>query len=721
MKKQVTKIALALSLISGFAGFAQQKAIQPCDTYAAMEERFKANPEARKDFEASQKVLEILQSQFEANQASGKIAAFEYTVPVVFHILHTGGSENITDAQCIAALAQVNSDYSRLGADTNSIFAPFKSLYIKSDIKFMLAHKDPTGNCTNGIVHTYDPRTLWDRSGNLTALYAGIIWNPTKYLNIIIVKDIVAQAGQNGTVIGYTYVPGTWGIGSPLDAIVYRSTYLGGYDARSLSHEIGHWLNLIHTFGNTNNPGVVCGSTSGGDNVSDTPDTKGNFSTCPASSTNTNYICTAPNPTNSANYYQNVENIMDYSSCPKNFTFGQTTRMRTALTSTISNRQNLWQPINLVATDVNGVIPCAPIAKFLSATGSYTVCTGGSIQMKDFTYNGTPSSYQWGVDVGGIIATPTSSNTSITFTIVGTSIVTLTVSNAQGSSTDTQTVTVIDGSAAITGPYMESFEGGGVPNNWEVQNIGNDAVTWAQTPSAAYDQAYSYFIDGPSNPANSIDMLQMPMMDVLHNQSNVFEFAYAYRQSSSGQNDKLKIQGSKDCGGTWSDIYVMSAALMAANSGGVSADPFYPATNEWKVYPISTHPGWSAYKNSASVLIRFNFIEGTGGNGNNIYIDAVNFYSLTGVNELTKSILLNLYPNPTNGETNLNFSLNDAANVKINVLDVMGREVLPIIENHYGPGEQTLIINKDNSLAPGIYFVNLSLNGAKMSSKLIIR
>ena len=165
----------------------------------------------------------------------------------------------------------------------------------------------------------------------------------------------------------------------------------------------------------------------------------------------------------------------------------------------------------------------------------------------------------------------------------------------------------------------------------------------------------------------------------------------------------------------------MSAALMAANSGGVSADPFYPATNEWKVYPISTHPGWSAYKNSASVLIRFNFIEGTGGNGNNIYIDAVNFYSLTGENELTKSILLNLYPNPTNGETNLNFSLNDAANVKINVLDVMGREVLPIIENHYGPGEQTLIINKDNSLAPGIYFVNLSLNGAKMSSKLIIR
>ena len=117
---------------------------------------------------------------------------------------------------------------------------------------------------------------------------------------------------------------------------------MSGLAARNLSHEIGHWFNLTHTFGNTNNPGLVCGSSAGGDGVSDTPDTKGNFSTCPASSTNTAFTCTSPNPTNTANYYQNVQNFMDYSSCPRNFTTGQTNKMRTAAQSATSSRNNLW-------------------------------------------------------------------------------------------------------------------------------------------------------------------------------------------------------------------------------------------------------------------------------------------------------------------------------------------------------------------------------------------
>jgi len=164
-----------------------------------------------------------------------------------------------------------------------------------------------------------------------------------------LIKNIIPQGSVvgGGIIVGYTYKPGTWSAGASQDAIVYNYGFLSGLDARSLSHEIGHWFNLSHTFGNTNNPGVTCGD----DGLYDTPPTKGNFSSCPSSISGN--ACAVSGNTVWAAGQQNVENIMDYSSCPKNFTMDQTTAMRTALASAISNRQNLWQNANLIATDVS--------------------------------------------------------------------------------------------------------------------------------------------------------------------------------------------------------------------------------------------------------------------------------------------------------------------------------------------------------------------------------
>lgn len=737
MKKHVTGAALFLSLLS-LRGIAQEGHVQPCNTYEAMEQRFAGYPQAKADYEKLRDKLDAIQAQSEATTLYGKsaTAAVEYTVPIVFHILYDCANPMLstTDAICKTALDQINSDYARQGADTNLIFAPFKSLYIPSDIKFMLATRDPQGNCTNGIVRHYDSRTVWkqaDANCGTCDPYWGHTWDPTKYLNVYIVSSIVSSGTVTGggVIVGYTFRPGTWGTGNAHDAIVYDGDYLTGSqsgipNARSLSHEIGHWLDLAHTFGNTNNPGVVCGSLGpgGGDGIADTPDTKGNFSTCPASSTNTAFTCTSPNPTNSANYYQNVNNFMDYSSCARNFTQGQTTRMRNTLTLNVNGRSNLITSTNLALTDVNGSGQCIPVADFISTNCSYTVCAGSSITMRDISFNGTVSARSWGADNGAVVANPTGTLTSISFPNIGTTVVSLTVTNSLGSNVMTRTVEVMNGTASILGPYMESFEAPGVPQDWTVIDDNNDGNTWKQTSQAQYDQSNSFMVEGFNSPGNAIDILQMPTMDVQSNSNNTFAFAYSYRQSTSTQNDELRIQASMDCGGTWGNIVTLTGAQMATSSGGgVSTDPFYPSSVEWATYTISSHPNWQTYVNSPHVMVRFVFVEGTAGSGNNMFIDAVDFGSENlGFNELTKELRMNLFPNPTNGQTNLKFNLQESANIKVKVLDLLGREVLPVVDQNFGSGEQLIAINANNTLKSGVYFVNLSYNGTKLSAKLVV-
>lgn len=722
MKKQLSTITLALGLFVAVSSSAQQQKI-PCVTYEAMEQHFKEDPSARTRFENSQK--ELAEQAKLSGSESARPAAFEYTVPVVFHILHQGGPENISDAACIAALQHVNNDYARMSQDTNLIWPPFKSKYIPSDIKFMLAKRDPNGNCINGIIHHFDAKTNWNQgTAASSSVYWPYTWDPTRYLNIYIVANIIPQGTVTGggIIVGYTYIPGTWPTYNAHDAIVYRYNFLNtGFpnpDARSLSHEIGHWLSLPHTFGNTNNPGVVCGD----DGITDTPPTKGSFATCPAASTNTNFTCSSPNPSNSNNYFQNVENIMDYASCPKNFTQGQTTNMRNLLASNTSGRNNLWSASNLSFTGINNTTPCAPVSEFLSNNLAYTVCAGGSITFKDVSYNGTITAWQWAADNGAVVSAPTATQTSIMFPNVGQSVVSLTVSNAQGTSTRFRTVQVMDATPAITGPNFESFEAG-LPPNWEVGDVENDNKTWASNNLTASDQNLCYYIEGSVMPPNTTDYLQMPMMDVKNNSGNIFQFAYAYRKNSSTHNDVFKIQGSRDCGGTWEDIVAFSASQLASGSGETSSDPFLPMAQgpEWKTYVISNHPKWLNYLNSSSVLIRFTFTEGSNGFGNNFYLDAINFYNATGVNELTQKMGFGLYPNPSDNEAFVRFNLHDGAKVGITVTDLVGREVIRMADTNYSAGEQVISINKDGKLNPGVYFVNMTVNGAVMTAKLSIQ
>ncbi|MES2285595.1 MAG: M43 family zinc metalloprotease [Bacteroidota bacterium] len=272
MKKKLYKYIFVSTLI-----FAQAKIVfaqngKQCGTTEATQVLHTTHPELlEKELNYNKELAQQIQykKQQKALQATEPI----YTIPVVFHVIHTFGPENISDAQIIDQVNILNRDYAKLNTDTSNIVGntPFDSLAANVKIRFRLARLDPDGNCTNGIERIYSHKT--NKADDNSKLNQ---WPRDKYLNVWTVKTI----GEDG-VAGYAYFPSDVdGITQYRDGILILSEYIGSigtgaaFTSRALTHEIGHWMSLYHPWGGTNSPEVACGD----DEVIDTPETKGHLS-----------------------------------------------------------------------------------------------------------------------------------------------------------------------------------------------------------------------------------------------------------------------------------------------------------------------------------------------------------------------------------------------------------------------------------------------------------
>ena len=238
-----------------------------------------------------------------------------------------------------------------------------------------LARLDPNGNCTTGITRTYSTDTNIgdDRVKSL------MTWDQNKYLNIWICTS------ANGAG-GYAYLPCTGGAG---DGIVIRNAQFGSIGTsggsnlsiRSLTHEIGHYFGLPHTWGGSNTPGLAS-NCSLDDGIADTPNTIGSQASCGAAYGG-GTVLTSFNP---CGPLANVQNYMDYSSCARMFTLGQRAVMRAALA--LGCRQPLVSPANLLATGTNDGYTagtCAPVVAFEASAA--VVCEGATVSFTNFSYN----------------------------------------------------------------------------------------------------------------------------------------------------------------------------------------------------------------------------------------------------------------------------------------------------------------------------------------------
>lgn len=227
------------------------------------------------------------------------------TIPVVFHVVYNNSTENISDAQINSQLQVLNDDFRRLNSDADGTW----SQAADAEINFCLATVDPNGNATNGITRTSTTQTSFGTNDQVKFNSSGgkDAWPASDYLNIWIC-DI------SGGILGYAQFPGG---SAATDGVVNDYQYFGTtgtatapFDlGRTLTHEVGHYLNLRHIWGD--------GGCSVDDFVSDTP-----------TSDAPNYGCT---PTHvSCGSTDMVQNYMDYSddACMNLFTLGQKSRMQ---------------------------------------------------------------------------------------------------------------------------------------------------------------------------------------------------------------------------------------------------------------------------------------------------------------------------------------------------------------------------------------------------------
>lgn len=727
MKKQFYSL-LGIFLLSAAWSFGQQQDrvldksnmregehVEYCTSHKKMAELKKDPKMAAMIREAQQE----MQSQAKSKGDDGVTKATVYKIPVVFHILHNNGTENISKEQVADAVAILNRDYRKLNADANNVQGPFQGMPTDVEIEFELAKKAPNGACFAGITRTVTSFTIappdqgWSNPGGLQQVNAVIagndiyqgVWPHTKYLNIYVAAEI-------GGAAGYTFNPMTNSTASAsnmyYNGVFILDTYTGSIgtsnvgSSRALTHEVGHWLNLSHTWGDDNNPGDPA-SCSQDDHVQDTPMCIGvtsctlNSNTCDDTNDPSNFSSWA------TNVIDNVENYMDYSYCSKMFTQGQVTRMRTALTSSTAGRNQIYTASNHTATGIN-TTPTLCAAKF--STPRTVICAGESITFTDESYNAA-TGWAW-TFTGGSPASSTSQNPTVIYNTPGTYAVKLVATDGSTNSTSDipAYITVLPTGGNL--PFYESFEGSMnlTSPNWFVSNAGG--TTWAVTNTAAKTGTNSAKLDNFSQTSGQVDELISGPIDLSSITSGTgvtLSFRYAYRKKISTNTDLLKVFLTKDCGEVWDIRKTLTASTMSGSSTAASA--WTPTSADWMTVHMT---------NVTSVYWNDNFrckFQVTNGGGNNLYIDDINIYSgapsdnpvTAGLADLGTVANINLFPNPADNEIQISFSSQTSNEIKFYVTDLTGKR----IQQHQinaNEGNNLVYIATEN-LSAGTYLIQM--------------
>ncbi len=271
---------LALPLLAGAlccSGLVHGQTITPCGTDEVRRQLIQQNPDLlRQEAEYELGLQEYLQMKAGLRNDADTVV---YVLPIVFHVLYdptaAGDGHNISDNQVYQAMNVLNRDYAKLNSDTTEICCGFNSITTNARIRFQLATKDPYGNCTNGI-----DRITTLRSTDAQDFSKLDPWFREHYINIWVVNTLAGD--HDFSPAGYSQLPPNVQdpMGALRDGVILLNNYTGDngtsnpFTSRTLTHELGHFLNLSHTWGNTNAPGVACGD----DGVEDTPVTKGHDS-----------------------------------------------------------------------------------------------------------------------------------------------------------------------------------------------------------------------------------------------------------------------------------------------------------------------------------------------------------------------------------------------------------------------------------------------------------
>ncbi len=725
---------LVFTLLVSTLSFSQDRT---CGADIILKKNLQENPE--KIIVRNQ--LENHTKEFIKNYKNTAKMGQQYIIPVVVHVIHDYGVENISDEQIARAMETVNEDWNGENNDIEEVIVEFSDLVADFGIEFRLATIDPDGNCTYGITRTASPLT----EGNDEAARGLISWPDENYVNVYVIKSM----SPGSSAAAYANYPGA---GDPYDLIVSRHDYFGhgvgtagssNYVRHTISHEFGHFMNLAHPWGSTNEPGVQenCGTDDG---VEDTPNTIGTNQTC--------------------NVYQetcgsldNVQNIMDYANCAHMFTEGQKQRVHAALNSMAGNRESLWQPENLILTGVDAehfnsnetYMTCAPIPDFNTTTN--TGCQGTEIEFVSHSYNSENIVYSWDFGTGADPQYSAEANPTVIYQEKGSHNVSLTVCSGNSNNycneiTRENYIYILD-DVSVTSDLgiKQDFapsENGSFPENdgWYIVPQNNED-TWETTTSAAWNddtsirirsRYFGYELNSHTFTTPELDLSNLNSAQIY------FNLAYALKSNQTDFEGNLYIQDqlvvytSDNCGETWMarKTYNVDDLITVFDNFGnplTIFNDFVPTGNQ-------TNPGdWTQKSFSLNnvagdegVIIKFEFTgvgmteDGVNVGGNWLYIDNLrvgeNFVNLTE----EQSLGLRIFPNPSNGSAKIEINLNSPEKVFIELHNILGK-VVATKEFDLQKGINTLKLEDIHTNVPtGNYLINVITNKEKLSNSIII-
>ena len=204
-------------------------------------------------YKSSREVVNYETNKWLINNSTDNLKSI-ITIPVVVHVVYNTNAENISDAQIFSQMDVLNADFRRTNSDASNTPSVWQNIAADCEIDFCLATIDPNGNPTTGITRTNTNQTSFSiSSDNVKYSSAGGIdpWPQDDYLNIWV-------CDLGGGLLGYATPPSSWT--NPEDGVVIGYRYFGTTGVvqapynkgRTATHEVGHWLNLDHIWGDNN-------------------------------------------------------------------------------------------------------------------------------------------------------------------------------------------------------------------------------------------------------------------------------------------------------------------------------------------------------------------------------------------------------------------------------------------------------------------------------------
>ncbi len=338
-------LLIFLISLSSLVSFGQQRS---CHTMDNHERLLMEDPHL---FERTEKIEQFTNFAISSGKVNQNKAVI--TIPVVVHVVYNTTAQNVSDAQIQSQLNVLNKDFRKLNTDLNLIPSTFSSLVADAEINFCLANRDPSGNATTGIIRVQTSQASFSTNDGMKSAASGgsNAWSTNQYLNIWV-------CNMSGGILGYAQFPGG---AAATDGVVIGYTCFGTTGTaqapfnkgRTATHEVGHWLNLRHIWGD-----ATCGS----DLVSDTP-----------VHNTSNYACPSHPRSNSCGTSAEMfMNYMDYvdDACMQMFSNGQKARMQALFVSGGARASLATSP------------GCSGSTGGGTTTPAYCAATGGNSQIE---------------------------------------------------------------------------------------------------------------------------------------------------------------------------------------------------------------------------------------------------------------------------------------------------------------------------------------------------